>query len=99
VNPSPVAASLAPQNALVGGQAFTLTVTGSRFVPGSVVNANGSPRPTTFVSQTQLRASIPASDLTQIGDLPITVVTPQPGGGTSAALHVTRLAQQVIIRP
>jgi hypothetical protein len=51
------------------------------------------------VSQTQLRASIPASDLTQSGDLTIPVGTPQPGGGTSAALHVTRLAQQVIIRP
>jgi hypothetical protein len=92
VNPAPVVTGLSPQAVYMGGQAFTLTVTGGSFVPGSLVNANGSPRPTTFVSRTQLRASIPASDLSQFGDLPITVVTPQPGGGTSAALRLTRYA-------
>lgn len=92
VNPAPVATSLSPQAVYAGGQAFTLTVTGSNFVPGSIVGANGSARPTTFVSRTQLRASIPAFDLTQFGDLPITVVTPQPGGGTSAPLRLTRYA-------
>jgi hypothetical protein len=97
-NPPPAATSLSPQNVFVGSQAFTLTVTGTRFVPGSVVQANGSPRPTTFVSQTQLRAAIPASDLTQIGDLPIRVVTPAPGGGTSSPLNLTRLAQQIIVK-
>jgi hypothetical protein len=99
VNPVPVVSSLAPQNVFVGSQAITLTVTGSRFVPGAIVHANGSPRPTTFVSQTQLRAAIPASDLGQLGDIPITVVTPQPGGGTSARLTLTRLGKQMIITP
>ncbi len=99
VNPAPVATGLAPQNVFVGSQAITLTVTGSRFVPGSTVQANGSPRPTTFVSTTQLRAAIPASDLTLLGDLPVSVVTPQPGGGATARLNLTRLAQQVIIKP
>jgi hypothetical protein len=98
VNPAPAATSLSAQNVFVGSQAFTLTVTGTRFVPGSVVQANGSPRPTTFVSQTQLRAAIPASDLTQIGDLPIRVVTPAPGGGTSSPLSLTRLAQRIIAK-
>ena len=95
VNPLPVATGISPQNLLVQNTPATVTITGSRFVPGSLVRVNGSSRATTFVSRTQLQASIPASDLTTVGDLPITVFTPQPGGGTSATLHVMRLAQQI----
>jgi trimeric autotransporter adhesin len=50
-----------------------------------VVQVNGSPRATTFVSPTQLSATILASDLGSSGALTITVFTPAPGGGTSAA--------------
>src|ERR1700731_745063 len=41
---------------------FTLTVNGTNFVSGSVVNWNGLPRPTTFVSAMQLTAAIPPPD-------------------------------------
>ena len=41
---------------------FTLTVTGTGFANGLVVNWNGSPRPTTFVSATQLTAAITPAD-------------------------------------
>jgi hypothetical protein len=98
MNPLPVATSLSPKNVYVGGQAFTLTVNGSGFVPGAAVHANGMPRTTTFVSRTQLTATIPAGDLTTGGDLPVRVVTPAPGGGSSAALAVTRLYQNIIVK-
>ncbi len=39
-NPSPTLASISPNSATAGGGAFTLTVTGSNFVNGSVVRWN-----------------------------------------------------------
>src|SRR3989449_8569472 len=55
----------------------------------SAVRWNGAARPTTFVSSTQLQVTIAASDITTAGTAQVTVVTPAPGGGTSAALAFT----------
>jgi hypothetical protein len=88
-NPSPSLTSISPASATAGSSGFTLTVTGSNFVSSSVVRVNGSNRTTTFVSSTQLTAAIPASDLAVAALLSITVFTPTPGGGTSAAVTFT----------
>jgi hypothetical protein len=89
LNPVPVVASISPGSAMVGGSPFVLTVTGSRFMTGSVVRWNGASRPTTFVSATQLQASIGAGDLATAGTFDVTVFTPAPGGGSSTALTFT----------
>ncbi|MGH7753736.1 MAG: beta strand repeat-containing protein, partial [Gemmatimonadales bacterium] len=83
-NPSPALAALSPSSAPAGEPGLILTVTGSNFVPGSVVRWNGANRPTTFIGGSQLRATIPASDLAVMGSANVTVFTPGPGGGTSA---------------
>jgi hypothetical protein len=70
----------------VGGAALVLTVEGSSFVSGSVVEWNGAPRVTTYVSANRLTAAITASDLAQAGSARVTVFSPAPGGGRSAAL-------------
>jgi Tol biopolymer transport system component len=85
-NPAPVAMSLSPNSTAAQGAAFTLTVNGSSFVPASVVMWNGSSRPTTYVSSSQLTAQIGASDVATAGQVAVTVFNPAPGGGTSAAL-------------
>ncbi len=72
-----------PDSVAPGGPGFTLTVTGSAFVSGAKVNWNGSPRATTFVSATQLTATILASDIAHASTATITVTNPSPGGGTS----------------
>jgi concanavalin A-like lectin/glucanase superfamily protein len=74
--------SLAPSPALVGA-AYTQTVNGTNFVSGSVVNWNGTARPTTFVSATRLTAAISAGDVASTGTATLTVVNPAPDGGTS----------------
>ncbi len=56
---STTSANNTPYCALSG---LTLTVTGTGFANGLVVNWNGLPRPTTFVSATQLTAAITAAD-------------------------------------
>src|SRR5262249_37898443 len=88
-NPMPSLTSLSPNSAVAGGAAFTLTVNGSNFVAGAVVQWNGAARTTTFVGATQVTASISASDIAAAGGGQGTVVNPAPGGGTSTALTFT----------
>ena len=64
-----------------GGTGFTLTVDGTGFVSGSVVNWNGSARGTTFVSRSRLTANIFSSDIAKPGSASVKVVN--PGGDTS----------------
>jgi hypothetical protein len=88
-NPVPSVVSVSPSSVTAGAAAFTMTVTGSGFVSGSVVRWNGAARPTTFVNGTQLQASIPASDVAAAGSAQVSVWTPAPGGGTSGNLTFT----------
>src|SRR5437879_4565814 len=86
LNPVPTITSLSPQSAVVG-PGFTLTVTGTNFVTSSVVRWNGQDRATTYVSATQLRAAIPATDVATAGIARVTVFNPPPGGGTSNSVN------------
>ncbi|HWZ46028.1 MAG TPA: IPT/TIG domain-containing protein [Candidatus Saccharimonadales bacterium] len=88
-NPLPVLSSISPASIPAGSGGFTLTVNGSNFISGDVVQVNGSSRTTTFVSGTQLSAAIPAGDDAAAGSLSITVVNPGPGGGTSSSVTLT----------
>jgi hypothetical protein len=81
--------ALNPTSVLAASGAFTLTLTGTGFVPASMVRWNGADRPTTFVSTTQLTAQIPASDVLNAGTAQVNVFNPTPGGGTSSALTFT----------
>lgn len=86
-NPStPTLASISPPRATGGGAAFTLTLNGSNFVSGSVVNWNGTSKTTTFVSNIELKAAILAEDIRVGGDFQVTVTNPAPAGSTSNAL-------------
>lgn len=82
-NPPPTLAAIFPSSATAGAPGFTLVVTGSNFVPGSIVRWNASNRPTTFIGNSQLRVEIPASDLAMAGNANVTVFTPAPGGEAS----------------
>ncbi len=88
-NPAPLLTAVSPTSATAGGASFTLTATGSNFLVTSAVHWNGAARPTTFVSATQLTATIPASDVATAGTAQVTVVNPAPGGGTSSAIAFT----------
>jgi len=81
--PAPTTSGLVPASGTAGGAGFTLTVNGNNFVASSVVRWNGADRATQFVSATQLNATIPATDIANVGTAQVTVFTPPPGGGTS----------------
>ena len=82
--PPPTITMMTPSSAIVGGAAFTVAISGTNFFPTSVVDWNGSARPTTFVSSSSLHASITATDISAIGAAKITVVNPLALGGSSA---------------
>ena len=88
-NPAPILTLLSPSTAVAGGVAFTLTITGTGFIPASEVRWNGSPRTTAFETPTEVTADIPASDIAAVGTAMVTVVNPAPGGGTSNPLTFT----------
>jgi hypothetical protein len=50
-----------------------MTLTGSDFATGAIAYFGGDPLATTVVSDTQLTAEVPASDLTAISRVPVTV--------------------------
>lgn len=66
-----------------------LTVTGANFYPQSVVQVNGVAQASTFVDNGTLQVTVAASSLTALGELPLTVVNPTPGGGSSPAAVIT----------
>ena len=88
----PTTTGLSPTSATAGGAAFTLTVTGTNFVPTSVVRWNGVNRTTTYGSATQLTAAITATDIATGGTRSVTVFNPTPGGGTSNVQTFTIVA-------
>jgi len=89
-NPQPTAQSMNPSFAplaAAGSPNTTVLVNGTGFLPTSTVVWNGTPLATTFVSEQQLQASIPANDLAAAGTASVQVNNPTPGGGLSATLN------------
>jgi len=84
-NPVPTISQFAPTVLTVGAATPILSVTGTGYVPTTTINVNGSARPTTFVSSTQVSVTLNSSDVAAAGNLSLTAVNAAPGGGTSSA--------------
>lgn len=85
-NPLPRLDSITPDSVKTGGDSFTMMVRGVSFVSDSVVLFNGKSRPTQFVSNNLLKATVSFSDIISESIARITVFNPEPGGGTSNSL-------------
>ena len=98
-NAAPVVTAVSPNLAWAGSvKPTTLTVTGSGFVPPTpLLGAVGSrvqigtrvTSDTTLASASQLTVPLTAADIAVAGTVPITVVNPTPGGGTSTSVPLT----------
>ncbi|MFZ3213723.1 MAG: hypothetical protein WA188_19630 [Terriglobales bacterium] len=88
-NPVPSITGLSQAGAAVGSGAITLDVSGSGFDPASVVQWNGTNLPTTFLDSSSLSATVPTTNLLQLGNYSVSVFNPAPGGGFSASLPFT----------
>jgi uncharacterized protein (TIGR03437 family) len=87
-NSAPRIMSLTPDSVDAQAAGFTLAVKGENFTSGSTVRWKGAERPTTFVSSTELRASIPGSDLRNPGRNAVAVFVPGNGGGLSNLVNL-----------
>src|SRR4029434_3316732 len=108
IQPVPRITSINPASALAGGAAFTLTIVGTNFYSpdpdtgggGSRVQWNGSDRSTSYGGNTQLTASILASDLATAGTATVTVFTPGIGTSNPATFTINnRMPQITAINP
>jgi trimeric autotransporter adhesin len=69
---TPAITQVSPSTAVAGGADFQITISGSGFVPTSVVEWNGAPRPA-VLSDIYLVVTISAADIAQPGVAQITV--------------------------
>ena len=76
--------SISNPTALLGDPATTITLTGTGFVPNSVVTVDGSAIPTTYVSGTTLTAIVPASVFTTVHTAVVLVTDPTQGQTTNS---------------
>ncbi|HEY8077374.1 MAG TPA: IPT/TIG domain-containing protein, partial [Labilithrix sp.] len=83
-NPNASIQNVTPSTAFVGSAPVDVIVTGGGFVAASVVQFNAVSLATTFVSGSEVHATIPAAQLVNAGDFPVVVNNPPPGGGPTA---------------
>ncbi|HTS38223.1 MAG TPA: alkaline phosphatase family protein [Candidatus Solibacter sp.] len=83
-NPLPTILQLKPITITPGHGAFTLNLTGMGFAANSIVNFNGTPLTTKFVSKRGIAGTIVKTQVATAQSAVITVSSPAPGGGTSA---------------
>jgi hypothetical protein len=88
-SPVPTVAHSSPEVPAGHGN-YQLTVTGTNFVPGAVVQWNGAIRTTIFQNNTTLIADIPASDVAVAGTAVITVINP-PFTGQASNQHTYKI--------
>lgn len=93
----PVISSLSPSSAVAGSGGFTLTVNGSGFASGATVLWNGTPLATSFISATELTATVTSNLIAFTGIAAITVSSGNQTSGTdtftisTAATNLSRI--------
>jgi hypothetical protein len=81
--------SISPSSVAAGSPAFTLTATGVGFVTGSQIALNGTGITTTFVSATELQATVPAASVATPGAVVISVLAPNNASSNDLILAIT----------
>lgn len=97
-NPKPILTYLSPPSVPPGYPDFTLTVHGVNFVSGSQVLWNGMTLIPTSSSGTQLTVNIPTALLSDDdGAVPVQVVSPGPGGGSSDNIVIFYVRGRILL--
>ena len=94
---NPTVTSVSPTSVMAGSGSLTLTVNGTGFTSGTTVEVGGIADQTTYVSATQLTATVSAAQLATGGQLSVIVVngSSSSGSGTPVNLQVTNPAPTI----
>lgn len=86
--PVPVLSGVSPISITASGSEVVLTLQGSGFTDKSTVNAAGSNLPVENATFSQMQITLPSTLTADAGMIPLTVINPQPGGGTSGTFNL-----------
>lgn len=78
-----------PSVVATGGGAYVMTALGTAFNSSSVIEWNGAPLTTTFVSSTVLQATVPSADIVSPGTAAVQVNNATGQTGVSNVAHVS----------
>lgn len=95
-NPQPSLLGVEPRRVPAGSAAVVVTLQGQGFIPASVAQVSWPrrgpsqviPRTTTFVGPTEIKVVLEAENLAEVGEIELTVVNSEPGGGKSSPITV-----------
>ena len=94
---APTITSISPSSVLAGGSSFTLTVNGTNFGSGTAtVYWGGSSRTTTYVSSTQLTATILSTDIASVGTAAVGVTVAYSGSSASSSTTNCSIVSSVV---
>jgi len=95
LTPAPTITTISPTSAKSGDPNFTITVNGSMFLPGAIIDFNntaagfGNALVTTYVNSTQLTGIVPASAIALPDPFTVNVLNPLPTVGPSNFVNFT----------
>lgn len=85
---APAITTLSPATVNAGSGAFTLTVTGTNFAPGTQVNWNGTALATTITDGQHMTAQVPASDVAVDGRASVVAFNASQGASLPANFNI-----------
>ncbi len=102
--PVPAASALSPATISLDGGPVAVTIAGTNFFPQSTVLVNGVSVPVTSENNTSIAITVDPGTLGALGEFPVQVINPSPGGPGNVELlttfHVINLdATQVVYEP
>lgn len=87
--PAPTIQTITPNSVPVGSAKTLLAVMGSGLTPATTISLDSNALPTSFVSATEVTATVPTSNQTTAGTHNVSVSNPSPGGGSSTVVSFT----------
>jgi hypothetical protein len=90
-NPIPTITSLSPSQIAAGSQINGITINGTNFMNSSTITFGGAPASGYIPSATQIVIYPSAGQLSALGQVPVVVTNPGPGGGASKSANFSIL--------
>ena len=86
---APMISSLGSPTAQIDNGSITVQVYGANFYPASVLEVNGTPQATTYLSENEIQATLDSTVTGKIGEILLSVFNSAPGGGMSVSTPLT----------
>ncbi|OGW38146.1 MAG: hypothetical protein A2Y97_01475 [Nitrospirae bacterium RBG_13_39_12] len=88
-NPIPEILSVTPDNSEKGSSDISISIEGKKFITSSIAYFDNQSLTTSFIDNNHIQATIKNELLSIAGIFPVTVINPQPEGGTSSSHYFT----------